>query len=191
MWASESAHCRKLDCIHPHTYPVPERTIANFVQRASEKSSSRKLRRHKKTGAELDPGPFRCLVSLLHPAKLPLGRLLYLARLLYGRHACPRGDHRGDFLGIEVDRAFSPLRRREQQIRRSADSRVPDNLPYHLIDGRASVVSVFVCNYLPCLGTHLQHLKVDWLFAVVGVDLYPHHGGPLAFVGFSASYRKG
>src|SRR5829696_2507129 len=138
----------------------------------------------KRAGAELDPGPFRCLVSLLHPAKLPLGRLLYT------RHAGPRGDDRSYFLGIEVDRAFSPLRRREQQIGRSADSRVPDNLPYHLVDGRASVVSVFVCNYLPCLGTHLLNLKVDWLFAVVGVDLYPHHGGPLAFVGFSASSRK-
>src|SRR5215208_1651759 len=132
----------------------------------------------KRAGAARCPGPFRCLVSLLHAAKL------CLVRLLYARYAGPRGDHRCDFLGIEVDRAFSPLRRREQQIRRSADSRVPDNLPYHLVDGRASVVSVFVRNYLPCLGTHLQHLKVDWLFADVGVDLYPHHGGPLAFVGF-------
>src|SRR5829696_9462082 len=103
----------------------------------------------KRAGAELDPGPFRCLVSLLHPAKLPLGRLLYLARLLYGRYAGPRGDDRSYFLGIEVDRPFSPLRRREQQIRRSADSRVPDNLPYHLVDGRPSVLSVFVCNNPP------------------------------------------
>src|SRR5215212_9278182 len=84
----------------------------------------------KRAGAELDPSPFRCLVSLLHPAKLPLGRLLYLDRLLYGRHAAPRGDDRSYFLGVEVDRAFSPLRRREQQIRRSADSRVADNLSY-------------------------------------------------------------
>src|SRR5829696_1850377 len=96
-------------------------------------------RQDTRAGAELDPGPFRCLVSLLHPAKLPLGRLLY------GRYAGPRGDDRSYFLGIEVDRAFSPLRRREQQIRRSADSRIPDNLSYHLVDGRASVLAVFVC----------------------------------------------
>ena len=68
---------------------------------------------------------------------------------------------------------------------------LPSNLPDHLVDGGASVLAVLVCDYLPCLGTHLLNLKVDWLFAVVGVDLYTHYGGPLAFVDFSASYRKG
>ena len=110
--AFEAYWSAKTSCLDDPGLFAPLHTeVEALYSRPAEKMSSRKHSRHKKSRGLTTPALSVFVSLLLRPARL------HPAGLLHTRHASPRRDDRCDFLGVEVDRVFPPVGRREQQVR--------------------------------------------------------------------------